>query len=94
MRERLDSILGKDGFIALPSAPGPAPLKACAAEDLEEFRNKALALTCLAGLGGYPQVCTVAVSLFLLCILCSTCRTVIEFEAQPRLDACWPRPDG
>lgn len=53
---RLDGLLGSRGFITLPSAPGPAPLKNLAAGELDAFRTKALALTSIAGLCGMPQV--------------------------------------
>jgi amidase len=54
--KHVDELLGRNAFLTLPSAPGPAPLKGLPADELNEFRNKALALTCIAGLCGLPQV--------------------------------------
>src|SRR5262249_9477842 len=42
--------------LALPSAPCIAPLLESTAEGLESFRVRAMRLTCIAGLGGLPQV--------------------------------------
>jgi amidase len=49
-------MLGPSGFMTLPSAPGPAPLKGLQGAELEDFRVKALSLTSIAGLCGLPQV--------------------------------------
>lgn len=56
IRARMDEILGPDGVILLPSAPGIAPLRGSGGEELEAFRAKALAILCPAGLAGLPQV--------------------------------------
>jgi amidase len=56
IRERLDALLGKDGILLLPSAPGAAPLRGTPAQELEAFRAKALELLCGAGHAGLPQV--------------------------------------
>ncbi|MGF7047861.1 amidase [Paenibacillus sp. DS2015] len=56
IRERLSTLLGDDSVLLIPTAPGPAPLRDTLAEELEEHRSRTLQLTCIAGLGGLPQV--------------------------------------
>jgi amidase len=56
VRARLDALLGDDGVLALPSAPGPAPLLNTPNERLDAWRRRLLSLTCVAGLAGLPQV--------------------------------------
>lgn len=54
--QRLDALLGTDGVLCIPTSPSIAlPMKS-AGEELEQFRSRALALLCIAGLGGLPQV--------------------------------------
>lgn len=53
---RLRELLGQDGVIMLPSAPGPAPFKNATGEAVEVFRQRAQRLTCIAGLSGLPQI--------------------------------------
>ncbi|MFZ5780645.1 MAG: amidase [Pseudomonadota bacterium] len=53
---RLRDLLGEDGVLLLPTAPGPAPLLKASGEAVENFRQRAQRLTCIAGLGGLPQV--------------------------------------
>lgn len=53
---RLREIVGDDGVICLPTAPGPAPLRAATGDDVEAFRQRAQRLTCIAGLSGLPQI--------------------------------------
>jgi amidase len=53
---RLDALLGADGVLVLPSAPGPAIRLGAPAEELNAWRSRVLALTCAAGLAGLPQV--------------------------------------
>lgn len=55
-RRRLDTLLGEDGLLVLPSAPGAAPFETTPAEALREWRMQVLSLTCIAGLSGLPQV--------------------------------------
>lgn len=50
------SLLGSDGVLALPTAPGPAPLCGTPAAQLNEWRLCMISLTCIAGLTGLPQV--------------------------------------
>ncbi|CAG9461240.1 unnamed protein product [Pedinophyceae sp. YPF-701] len=52
----VDALIGADGVLALPTAPGPAPKIGLPAAELEVFRARALALTCTAGIAGLPQV--------------------------------------
>ena len=54
--QRLRDIVGNDGVICLPTAPGPAPLCAATGEAVEAFRQRAQRLTCIAGLSGLPQI--------------------------------------
>jgi amidase len=42
--------------LVLPTAPGIAPLANAHPQDLRVHRNRVLALTCIAGLSGLPQV--------------------------------------
>ncbi len=53
---RLAELLGGDGLLCLPSAPGIAPRLDTPAADLVEHRGRALGLTCIAGLARLPQV--------------------------------------
>jgi len=43
-------------IVALPSAPCIAPLLEADAQELESYRIRVMRLTCIAGLGGLPQV--------------------------------------
>ena len=43
-------------ILLLPTSPCIAPLKSSTASDLESFRVRVMRLTCIAGLGGLPQV--------------------------------------
>ncbi|MEE8535655.1 MAG: amidase [Kiloniellales bacterium] len=53
---RLDAMLGPDTVLCLPTAPGIAPLKDSPPERVDEFRERVLSLTCIAGLCRLPQV--------------------------------------
>jgi amidase len=52
----LRELVGDDGVIVLPTAPGPAPFKNATGEAVETFRQSAQRLTCIAGLSGLPQI--------------------------------------
>ncbi len=54
--KRLETLLGEDGLLVLPSAPGAAPFANTPAEELRDWRLQVLSLTCIAGLSGLPQV--------------------------------------
>lgn len=56
LRQRVVNLLGGDGVLALPTAPGPAPLRGTPAEQLDAFRTSLISLNCIAGLAGCPQV--------------------------------------
>jgi len=52
----MERLLGQDGILCIPTVPTIAlPLRA-GGDELEEFRRNALALLCIAGLAGLPQV--------------------------------------
>lgn len=52
----LDQMLGEDGILIIPTAPGHAPLRNLSSDELEEYRGRAMQLTCIAGLAGLPQL--------------------------------------
>ena len=52
---RMASLLGPRDVLLIPSAPGAAPLKGSSGPALEDFRGRALRLTCIAGLARLPQ---------------------------------------
>lgn len=55
--QHLLQLLGDDGLLALPSAPGPAFVNdGLDAAAFQELRSGILRLTCIAGLAGLPQV--------------------------------------
>lgn len=54
--QRLRDIVGNDGVICLPTAPGPAPLRTATGEAVEAFRQRAQRMTCISGLSGLPQI--------------------------------------
>lgn len=56
IRRRMDDLLGADGLIALPSAPGIAPLRGLSGAAVDAERGRALAILCPAGLAGLPQI--------------------------------------
>lgn len=56
IRGKLARLLGSDGVLLLPSVPDIAPLASASDEELEDFRNRAIRLLCLAGLTGFPQI--------------------------------------
>jgi amidase len=55
-RAELAEMLGKDGFMVLPTVPGAAPLKNASYDAMQAFRERALKLCCLASLSGFPQI--------------------------------------
>ena len=52
----LEALLGADGVLLLPTMPDIAPLKAEPESALEDYRNRAIRLLCVAGLAGLPQL--------------------------------------
>ena len=57
IREHMDGLLGSDAVLAVPSAPGPAPVLNTPQNELHSYRKSLIALTSIAGLAGLPQVC-------------------------------------
>lgn len=53
---RLDALLADNAVLLLPTVPDIAPLLRLPPADTIAFRERALALLCIAGLGGLPQV--------------------------------------
>lgn len=56
VRKELTQLLGTDGFLVLPTVPGPAPLKDSGHDALLDYRERALKLLSLSGLSGFPQL--------------------------------------
>jgi amidase len=56
VRAALAEILGSDGVMVLPTMPDIAPLLTTDEGGLEDYRNNAIKLLCLAGLSGFPQL--------------------------------------
>lgn len=56
VRKRLHDLLRDGLMLLLPTAPGPAPVLNWDAALLDEFRYRVIALTCLAGHAGLPQL--------------------------------------
>jgi len=54
--KHMDALLGDDGLLCLPTAPGIAPKLATPAAELEAFRARAFALLSIAGLARLPQL--------------------------------------
>jgi amidase len=52
----LADMLRDDVLLALPTTPGPAPLREAPYEELDRVRDNTQALTCIAGLGALPQI--------------------------------------
>ena len=53
----VESILGDDGVMCLPTSPRAAPLRNTPTDKVEvEYRNQAMCLLCIAGLCGLPQI--------------------------------------
>jgi amidase len=55
-REAILGTLDRDGVLLLPTMPDVAPPLVEDEASLDEYRNQALRLLCLAGLSGLPQV--------------------------------------
>tara|TARA_R110002020_G_scaffold36894_24_gene110974 strand:+ start:13068 stop:14273 length:1206 start_codon:yes stop_codon:yes gene_type:complete len=56
IRSELRARIGPDTVFVLPTTPASAPLLTTPDAELEDFRNRLIALTCVAGIGGLPQV--------------------------------------
>jgi len=55
-RAQLAQLLGQDGVLLLPTMPDIAPLVSEPESALEDYRNRAIRLLCVAGLSGFPQL--------------------------------------
>jgi amidase len=56
LRQRLTDLLADGTVLVMPTAPGPAPVMNWDPALLDAFRYRIIALTCLAGHAGLPQV--------------------------------------
>ncbi len=56
VRARVRALLGDDGVAVLPSAASVAPRRDAAAAAVDAVRLRTMAITCIAGLAGLPQV--------------------------------------
>ena len=55
-RAHLAALLGSDGVLLMPTMPDVAPLSPPARPELEDYRNAATRMLCIAGLCGFPQL--------------------------------------
>ncbi len=55
-RAHLAALLGDDGVLLMPTMPDIAPLRSDSEASLEDYRNRAIRLLCIAGLAGFPQL--------------------------------------
>jgi len=55
-RNHIDQVLKDNGILLLPTMPDIAPLRSAPESTLEDYRNKALSMLCIAGIAGLPQV--------------------------------------
>jgi amidase len=71
-RDYLRDLLSPGTMLILPTTPCAAPLLDASLADMEAFRARTMNLTCIAGLGGLPQLsipacsvndCSVGISL-------------------------------
>ena len=54
--QHMDDLLGDDGVLMVPSAPGPAPMLNLPQNELNTYRKRLISLTSIAGLAKLPQV--------------------------------------
>ena len=55
-QDHLGQLLGHDGVLVMPTMPDIAPLRSAPESSLEDYRNHAIQMLCIAGLTGFPQV--------------------------------------
>ncbi|WPH14879.1 amidase [Variovorax paradoxus] len=55
-RSHLTELLGSDGVLLMPTMPDIAPLRSEGEAGLEDYRNRAIQMLCIAGLAGFPQL--------------------------------------
>ena len=53
---QMPMLLADNAILVLPSAPGAAPIKALNHDETVRYRNRALGILCIAGLGYLPQL--------------------------------------
>ena len=56
VRARMAEVVTSGTVLVLPTSPGPAPLIEADQAALDDFRQRAFAMLCAAGLSGYPQL--------------------------------------
>ncbi|MDB5572763.1 MAG: amidase family protein [Hyphomicrobiales bacterium] len=56
IRAKVRALLGDDGVAVLPSAASLAPLRNADPKDVDAIRLRTMAMTCIGGLSGLPQV--------------------------------------
>jgi amidase len=56
IRQKMYALLGEDGLLIIPTAPGSPPLLNQSGEEMENRRTRTLQLSCIAGLAGLPQI--------------------------------------
>jgi amidase len=54
--QQIDDLLGHDGVLLMPTMPDVAPLRAAPDSALEDYRNSAIRMLCIAGLSRTPQL--------------------------------------
>jgi len=54
--QQIDDLLGHDGVLLMPTMPDVAPLRAAPDGALEDYRNSAIRMLCIAGLTRTPQL--------------------------------------
>ncbi|MFO6418821.1 amidase [Hylemonella sp. W303a] len=55
-RQHMTRLLGADGVLLMPTMPDVAPLRSTSESALEDYRNRAIRMLCIAGLSGFPQL--------------------------------------
>jgi amidase len=55
-RARVESLVGSDAVLMLPTMPTIAPKRDLSGDALQTFRERALSILCISGLSGLPQV--------------------------------------
>ena len=55
-KAHLAALLGRDGVLLMPTMPDIAPLASADESSLEDYRNLATKMLCIAGLAGFPQI--------------------------------------
>lgn len=56
IRSRLRAVVQQGTVLMMPTAPALAPLLTSTPEELDIYRSRVMGFTCIAGLGGLPQI--------------------------------------